>query len=1276
MQASTPAIAAYAPRILRDWLQRTPDDTFREVDGSLAFVDISGFTRLSESLSRRGPVGAEELTDTINGCFTRLLEVAYDNGGSLLKFGGDALLLLFTGEAHPAAASRAAVGMSRSLDEIGDLDTPDGPVALRMSTGVHSGIFHFFLVGGSHRELIVAGPAASATVRTEAAAEVGEVLVSGALADQLPDDVLGEVRDGARLLVEVPPGAPRAIPFQPAERPEVLEAGIPLALREQARAGGAQPEHRRVTVAFLRFQGLDELIRVDGAERAAVELDAFVRDVQAAIDHRDVTFLGTDIDRDGGKVILAAGAPASSGNDEERMLLSLREIVTVDRAIAVHVGVNTDHVFAGDIGPHYRRSYTVMGDGVNLAARLMGKSAAGQILATETVLGNSRTTFDTVALAPFRVKGKAEPVRALSVGDATGSRVGGRLTDPPLIGRERELGLLTDMVRDARTGVGQLVEIVGEPGIGKTRLMEAFRVAGEGVGFHCVSCELYERSIPYAPFRRLLRSAVGIPEGVDNEGAAARLEAVVQGEAPDLVAWLPLLGIPLDVEFPPTGETASLDAQFRRTRLHESMFDLLGALWPDPTVLVVEDAQWMDEASADLLGYLVSRVHEAPWVVAVTRREADEGPADGEPPVLRLELGPLDAEATAELAHVATQDDPLPPHVLDVLVERSGGNPLFLQELIAAMLEGGLGGLPDSVEAVVTARVDQLPPESRMVLRHLSVLGQTASLDVAAAVLPEGTDVADDLVWQQLASFLSRERGAIRFRSTLIRDAAYQGLPFRDRRRLHAAAGDTLAGSVGGDEDDHAELLSYHYLLAGRFEEAWRHSLTAAERAARIYANVEASRFYRRALESADALDDVDASELSDTWEQLGVTLERLGEFARAEEAYRESLDLLDPDPVDEARLLLKQAQARVWLDDYERALDLIGRGLALVEDLEQQDASRQRAQLRAWYATFSQAQGRHEIAVEWANRAIEDARRARDRDALAHSFKTLDLVYMELRQPENAVYSEEALALYQELDDVPNQAVVLNNMGAVAYLQSRWDEARELYERAVALYERVGNRVGACFSRYNIAEILTDQGHLEEAERLFMEVERVWRASSFLNGIAYVQLGRGRIAAAVEHFDEALELFTRARSGWEEIGADARVVEADARIAECHLLRGEPDAAIAVTDEALGGSAVGDGAAPQAALIHRVRGYAFIQRGELDRAREELERSRREAGAHESAYEAALTDRALAELVRREGGAPDELEETSAAVLARLGVVATPSVPLPEPKARAHRSS
>ena len=312
-----------------------------------------------------------------------------------MKFGGDALLLLFSGVERKARGARRTRRDrdARRLREIGELETAGGKVNLRMSVGLHSGTFDFFLVGRSHRELIVTGPAASAVVEMEGTASAGEIVVSRALADLLPGSSVGE-RQGIRSL----PAHGARLAARVGRHTSGCRRGSPRALHpgRDARdllAGDREPEHRQVAVAFLHFDGTDELIASDGPDVLAFELDRLVRDTQEAVDEAQVCFLGSDVDADGGKLILTAGAPRAVGDDEERMLLALRRIADTERRIPVRIGVNRGGVFAGDIGPLYRRTYTVMGDTVNLAARLMAKAPPGEIYATDV---RSRSLADAV----------------------------------------------------------------------------------------------------------------------------------------------------------------------------------------------------------------------------------------------------------------------------------------------------------------------------------------------------------------------------------------------------------------------------------------------------------------------------------------------------------------------------------------------------------------------------------------------------------------------------------------------------------------------------------------------------------------------------------------------------------------------------------------------------------------------------------------------------------------------------------------------------------------
>src|SRR5215475_11209064 len=238
-------LVSFVPRLTIEWLRSTPEQRWLEIDGTLAFVDISGFTAMSEQLSSLGKSGAEEVTDVMNTTFSALLDRAYELGGGLLKFGGDALLLLYQGEEHAPRAARAAFEMRSTLRAIGRPRTSAGAVQLRMHAGLHTGRFQFFLVGDSHRELLVTGPAASTTVEMEAASEAGEILISPETAAELDPSTLGEEK-GPCFLLQAGPDVHGELAPLPDLTGVPLELAVPAPLRAQLlEVGPLEGEHPR-----------------------------------------------------------------------------------------------------------------------------------------------------------------------------------------------------------------------------------------------------------------------------------------------------------------------------------------------------------------------------------------------------------------------------------------------------------------------------------------------------------------------------------------------------------------------------------------------------------------------------------------------------------------------------------------------------------------------------------------------------------------------------------------------------------------------------------------------------------------------------------------------------------------------------------------------------------------------------------------------------------------------------------------------------------------------
>jgi len=1224
--AAAELLRPYLPRMLLQWLADSPGTILQEVDGTVVFVDISGFTKMSERLARKGKVGAEEVSEVLGAVFSRMLAVAYGNGGGLIKFGGDALLVLFTGLDHQAKGARAAVGMRRTLREIGAIESSAGKITLRMSVGVHSGTFLFFLVGSSHRELLITGPAASETVRMEGTAVAGEILVSQATAAALPKKVLGQPKGDGVLLRSEPPGLAVDVVDVDIQVKVDPTGCIPAPIRDHLLGGEAEPEHRQVTVAFMHFDGIDTMVESQGPEAVAFGLDQLISEVQAAADEQGVTFLGTDIDHDGGKIILTAGAPTALGDDEERMLLALRRVMDASLSIPIRVGVNKGPVFAGDIGPPYRRTYTVMGDAVNLAARVMSKAEPGQLLATRSVLDASTVAFETTELEPFLVKGKRDPVQAFLVGGVAGTKHAEAADELPLAGRTVELEVLEDALAGARAGHGKLLEIIGPPGIGKTRLLTALRSRAEGFSVVVSACELYEAGTPYAPVRRLMREALEVPDGTADDKIAAMLRDRVEFVARDLLPWLPLLAVPLGVEVDPTPEVQALSQEFRRERLEQTVSEFLARVFAEtPTLVQIEDVHWMDEASASLLRRLAQDVALGPWVIAVTRRDQETGfVADGLDEATVLRPTPLSVADAESLLLMASESHPLLQEELTLLVDRSGGNPLFLLELLrAARAAGGVEELPTSVEGIVTAEIDRLPAADLRLLRFASVLGMSFTVDLMQAVLEGEQATLDRTAWQRLADFLEEtEPGVHRFRHGLMRDAAYEGLPFRRRRDLHARVGETIRRRAGADDEGSAELLSLHFFHAQRFEEAWKFSRVAAERAQGAYANVEAREFFRRALDSARRLSAPLPVEVAGVFEALGDVQMRMGEYEDAGSAYRASRRQVTDDSVLQARLLLKEAEALDWRGRYPQALRTLSRGLGLLGASADLPSARQRAQLLVQYGGIRHFQNRHREAIRWCLRAIEEAEASGERDALAHAYWLIDFAYVSLGRGSEAVYSGKALEIYEELGDIFKQATVLNNMAAHAFWHGDWEQARSLYQRSHDAYMKTGAHVRAGYGTANIGEVLVYQGHLDEAEVFLKEGLRAMRASSVRSMEAFITSVLGVLQAKRGRFDEAKELVAAARQEFDDIGEPENVSETDGLLAYCLVLGRESAQAAALATTLLRGGGQG----PQVPMLHRVLGIAEMQAGDRDGAMLSFAESLREGRKRDADHEVAFT--------------------------------------------------
>jgi class 3 adenylate cyclase/tetratricopeptide (TPR) repeat protein len=1256
-EAATDPLRTFVPRLAVDWLRDEPAARARCFEGTLVFADISGFTDLTEALAKRGREGAEEIAGVIDAAFAELIRRAYAQQADLLKFGGDAVLLLFRGESHALRAGAAAVGMQEALTGMRRRSTSAGPVRLRMSIGIHTGAFHCFLVGGTHRELIVAGADATACVETEAAARAGEIALSETTAQLFEPHLLGESRDGIVLLAHNP-DVPETVPafFDPSGVD--LSQLLPAAYTRELRGEPADPEHRHVAVAFVEIRSTDELLEREGPAALAAALEERITTIQQSCLAFGVTFAQTDVSARAVKAILLAGAPRTAGGEEEELMLrAARAIIEQPGALPVRIGVNTGRVFAGVVGTLTRRTYSFYGDAINTAARIMVRAADGQLLAREDVLERARTTYITTPIEPFTAKGKAEPVRASDVGVASGEREQEAIG--PFVGREAELDTLLAALAGARAGAGSLAIVTGAPGLGKTRLLGELGGQAAGALSLRVGCAQTGATQAYSAVGAIARRALQLDSHAPAAEVERRLRTAVARGAPELEPWLPLLGLVVGLTLPPTPESAALEESFVAERVATSVEALLAGVLPEAALIVIDDAHFLDETSAALIGHIARGIHARPWLLVIAHRaDASFAAPEGSEP-LRVPLAPLDDAAALRLVLELTDDAPLPAHIAAAIAGRSDGSPLFVTEMVAAMRAGAdHDTLPDSVEDLMSLQIDELAGADRAVLRQASVMGTRFTRTRLVAALDLGEDDAEAIIGRLEGLLVADGEDGLRFRHGLLRDAAYEGLSYRRRRVLHRRVGESLEQDSGADVSAVAGDLTRHFFEAGMWEKSLHYGLVAGAAARTVYANVDAAAVLDRAVAAGASWRRARPEAVMRAAEALGDVRLSLGELDRAQTAFALARRRVRGDAVERARLLRKEADVAYRLGDYARAERVLTAALSALESVSSTPATAPRARIGALLGIVTLWRGRPREAVEWLQSAIADAESVDANEALAHALAGLDLAYNTTGDARRGNHSDRALVLYEELGDLVSMGGVLNNLGTSAYFAGRWNEALDLYRRALAAWDQAGDTRSVSMASFNIGEILSAQGRLDEAEPLLREAERSSRAAGGASDIAesmmetaLLDARRGNVERALAQLEEARRLLEGSGNAWATLLAEARMAEA-------LELGGDYDRAAELAARTLERSSGEEGSALLRPVLNRVLGQALLLAGKLDAAREALELAISEANEVEHRYEEAL---ALATLSRIEA-ASSEAAARREALFEQLGIVALPA--------------
>jgi class 3 adenylate cyclase len=959
----------------------------------------------------------------------------------------------------------------------------------------------------------------------------------------------------------------------------VVEPAL-AALRDQlselkASAGDGVPgdERKIVTVVFADITGFTALSEKLDAEDVRTLINACFERLVPIVQK----YAGT-IDKFIGDEIMALfGAPLAHEDDPERALraslemMDAIEMVNRERSthLGMHIGVNTGPVVAGSVGAQDRRDYSVMGDAVNLAARLVDASSNGEIFVGPATHRRTANLFEFQKIPPVKLKGKEEPVEV--------HRLIGRAATPKptrgieglrasLVGRDKELQEIHSAFLGLQRGRGSIAAIVGEAGLGKSRLVaEARALLPENAGWAEGRALSYTAGMSYWLAREVLRDLLDLKAEASSVeigmGLRKSVEAEIRDQVIDVYPYLSRL-FDVDLEEAMEERVKFLGAQALQARILEAFRSYIRARsLRQPLVLIWEDLHWCDPSSLQVLEALLPLTREVPLVVLWVSRLTDSPAHETVSKISQkhsadfrqIKLSPLTRPQSDSLVRQLLKIENLPEKMRDLILDRAEGNPFFLEELLRSLLDSGVVvmekdraiatrelqsvDIPDTLQDVLMARIDRLKLEQKQTLQKASVIGRVFQQRVLAHLYdlkPDERHLDRSLGELQQREFIqSREQEASEtsalqedeyiFKHAITHDVAYNSLLVASRKELHAKAARALETLFPERLDELSATLGYHFERAGAAALAAHYLGCAAERAQMTFANTEALAFYQSAIAQIQRVDSakediVMRSSAARLNEGLGDVLTLMGQHIEARAAYDCARSFVpDADSVWRSRLFRKSGFSHNLQRHYEetgRAYDSAEKELGGITSARSVEWWEEKVQIQLERMHLFYWQGRASEMRELAERyrsAIKERGTPMQRGKL---FEKLALSYLtESRYHPNEECVRLAELAFSEIrgsSNLPEVSHIRFVLGLVHLWRGNFAEAVEHCTASLHLSERCGDLVTRARSLTYLAMAHRCAHHLEQARGYAAQTLKL---ATKIGMIEYVAMAQANLA-------------------------------------------------------------------------------------------------------------------------------------------------------------------
>ncbi|MGQ9464327.1 MAG: tetratricopeptide repeat protein [bacterium] len=934
-------------------------------------------------------------------------------------------------------------------------------------------------------------------------------------------------------------------------------------------------QRRPVAIIFADISGFTPLSEKHDPEEVKDLIDYYLQRLARVIQNYEGY-----VDKFIGDCIMALfGAPIAHEDDTLRAVLAgldlLREIANLNREkkqkLSLSIGINYGLVATGDLGRP--GGYTVMGDAVNLAERLQRAAPHGKIYVSEEVYKNTYREIVYKKLGKISVKGRKEKILIYMPIKARAKYGQRKMEEIPLIGRTAELNCLNKIFQETKSGRGRIVAIIGEAGIGKTKLVYEFKkhldknifvVEGKGIEYHSNST--------YFVLRELLKKVFGIADADTPVEISNRISTFLE-KLGDAVLRIKLpyykYFLAADLTKSERNHFDSMKVEDRSRLLLEAINRLFMKLASiNPLVLILDDCHWIDQETLEFINELAGAIGYKPiFILYLFRPGVDISKIKHLPYFNILELKPLAENETITLLKTLIGCDKIANNLLNLLLDKSGSIPFYTSELvtnlinnniiyvrngIAQMKEDMTISIPRSLDELIMTKVDKLAPELRYIVNIAAVIGEQFSFKLLNALIPGRERLRQNLdyIMQQNIIQLIGEKDStgeekFSFSHSIIRDAVYNSLLKKQQKEYHKKVGYVMENIYNLTIEEYFDTLSNHFYLGGDINKAVEYMEKSGDQKKELYLNDAAIEIYKKCLSMIpDSMPSVTAR----IYEKLGGIYELIGNYEIALGSFRNIDKYAEGDLILSSRSLRRQANVIKNLGDYEGALELLSKARIYLKSAKEPSDKKVLMELsniislECW---LYRIKGKMEVAEKKGLEAIGIVKGIKDwqgdielKQTLNRAYNNLSVVYCIKGDFAQAIeLCQKALANAEEIGDLRSKVDAYNIMGTVFKAQGDYERAIDSFTMNLKITQDLGDKRGISVAYCNLGNVYQHKGEYTTALDLYQKLLEISQELGDKPNIGVALNNMGAIYFNLGNYEKALKFFVNYLKTSQELG-------------------------------------------------------------------------------------------------------------------------------------------